>query len=170
MKPVTIDTNYSPLLNRRGLPYRLRGSSFSLKSVLKNYNRGDDVIGWREQTHQYKVARSDDPGWLCYILSNSTLDSAKHIAANIMQAYADRELEVQWVKTLDGFKYNHRISLYILDALFVDDTAYRRSQFYETLLKIDGPETSAILLGQSQSTSKFINFIGLKPHLLLNVK
>lgn len=171
MRPPIIETNYPPILYRKGLPYRLRGSPFSLRSELKSYKRGDDVVGWQTQSQAFNIACKDDPGWLCYIVSNSTVDNAKHIAANIMQSYEDRGLETNWLRTIDSdFKANMRVSLYIMDTLFVDDTSYRRSLVYDTLRKIDGPETSAIVIGKADNPNKFVNYLGLKPHLLLNVK
>lgn len=170
MRPITIETDYPPILHRRGLPYRLRGSSFSLRHALKSYSRGDDTIGWQAQSQAFTVAKQDDPGWLCYIVANSTVDNAKHIAANIMAAYEERELPTVWLRTLENFKPDLSVALYIMDTLFIDDTSYRRSAFYDTLRKIDGPQTSAIVIGKADNPNKFVNYIGLKPHLLMNVK
>lgn len=170
MTNINIKTDYNPELYRNGLPYRLGGAGFPLKSVLKAYTVGTTVVGWRTQEDRYRMAIQDDPGWLMFVLGNHTLNNAKHVAANIMARYHEEGKKTAWIKTIDSFKVRRDVDLYVLDTLFEDDTTYRRAQFYDALMSIDSPLTSAILLGRASDPAKYLGYIGLKPHLLLNIK
>lgn len=172
MNIVEIFTTYDPILHRRGLPYRMNGSNFPLKANTVTYRISDSrVFGASAMDKHFRIACKDDPGWLMYILGYYSLDKARHVAANIMSYYHRRGLLTKWITGVDDkFRNDYETNLYILDALFDDDNPYRRSLYYDTLQKMDGPDTSAIVLARSDDPGKFIKYLGLKPHLLVHVK
>lgn len=172
MTNITISTgSYDPALYRRGLPYRINGGAdFVLKSVCKSVTFGSNVHGGQGQENHFRVAMQDDPGWLMYILASGTLDKAKHIAANIMMHYHTDEGNTFWIQNVGEFKFRPSTSLFVFDSMFEDDTAYRRSMFYEAIQKADGPRTSIIVLGRADDPNTFIKHLGMKPNLLIYTK
>ena len=162
---------YPPEMYRRGFPYRITGADFSLKSACRSIRLSEtNVIGAQRQEENYRIAHQDDAGWLMYVLSESTLDQAKHIAGNIMRRYLERELGAQWVCDISTFKWKPDVHLFVFDSLFDDDTAYRRSLFYDAIMKVDSPAISVILLGRTDNPVKFMKHIGLRPNLMINTK
>ena len=172
MQNVEIKTrDYPAEMHRRGFPYRVAGGDFPLKKACKTFELGaNNVVGPRTQEEQYRIAVNDDPGWLMYIMSESSLDAAKHIAGNIMHRYIKDELGTLWIKKIDGFKWKPEINLFIFDALFEDDTAYRRSMFYDAIMAVDSPNISVIVLGRTDDPIRFIRHIGLRPNLTIYTK
>lgn len=172
MTNITIRTKeYVPQLYRFGLPYRMSGADFLLRSACQSIQLADsDVHGVRNQEEHYRIAVQDEPGWLMFVLGSSYLDRAKHIAANIMLAYSLQNRQAVWVKNIGDFSTKTGTQLYIFDALFEDDNAYRRSMFYEAIQKSDSPNVSIILLGRTDNPIAFSRHIGLKPNLVILTK
>lgn len=172
MSRIEITTkDYTPEMYRRGFPYRITGGDFSLKSACRSVRLSDsNIIGSQRQEESYRIACQDDAGWLLYILAESTLDQAKHIAGNIMRRYLDKGLGAHWVTDISSFKWKPDVQLFIFDSLFEDDTSYRRSLFYEAITRVDSPAISVILLGRADDPIKFMKHIGLRPNLMINTK
>ncbi len=165
-----IDTSLLVKYLRVGTPSRTnKPANFGLKTVLQDaVMPGDRVHSRTKQIEQYGIAVKDDPGWFMIIQTPGLLDTAKHVAANIVQSYMADDLSTVWLTSF--FKDPPpRYNLYVFDALFSDDLTSRRSRIYEVLCGLNNPAASVILLCRSPDIVTAVHQIGLKPHLMLSL-
>lgn len=150
-----IPTQYNAMLHSYGLPYRLgNGRSFSLLKALKTYEISDDkIVLPKKQESFYKTACKSDTGWTMFICGETFLDRPKHIAANIMQSYFERDLKTRWLtsfspKAFEKIKF-YELKLVVIDALFFDSSNYHRDRIYEVInYNANVPDLSLIVVGK----------------------
>lgn len=174
MTSSTIATRYNPFLHGFGLPYRLSGSDFNLKSALKTYSVGEDkIVSTKRQFENYETACEDAPGWLMYVCANTILDRAKHVAANIMSAYSAQRRQCLWLTNLDVVKTHNfaQCQLVVIDAIFFDSSPYRRDKVYEVInYNCNVPNLSVVVIGQNTDPVAMANQLGMKPNLAVLLK
>jgi len=162
-----ITTDYHPMLHNFGLPYRLQSAStFTVTSVCRSFEYGEKVINPRKQQHYYDVACKAESGWFMSICSDTYMTYPHHIAANIMEKYFQRDMEVLWLSSfnkLDRAKFGKK-KLVILDALFFDSSNYHRDRLYETFSHYcNFQDMSVILVGKNTDPFLLAAQIGIQP-------
>jgi len=170
-----IEIRYHPLLHAFGLPYRLQnGYSFNFQKSVKTFQIGEEkVINPTKQQKFLNACCKDSPGWLLYVCSDQFLDKPKHIAANIMQAYFERDLKVRWLSTfdkLDKMRFNE-LSLVVIDALFHDTSSYKRDRIYETIqYHCNRENLSLVIIGKNTDPIEMGLQIGMRPDFAIMCK
>lgn len=100
-----------------------------------------------------------------FICSDSFLDKPKHIAANIMQAYFEREMKARWLTNfnkLDKTKF-FELKLVIIDAIFFDSSNYLRDKIYEVINHYcNVKDLSLIVLGRHSDPIEMGRQLGMR--------
>ncbi len=166
--------NYNPLLFSKGVPQRLQHArSFELRGALKQITLEKGILNAKRQAQFLDSAANNETGWLMYLCSAGYLDKAKHLAANVCQAYLERDLEFVWLTSFDRldrapfFKYK----LVVIDALFADASPHRRDRVYEVITHYCNiPDLSVLVLGQHASPTDMAQQLGMQPNFMIQAK
>lgn len=175
MSQAEIDVRYSLLLHSYGLPYRLQnGRSFRISTALKTFTIGEEkVVNVSKQVKYFDMACKEEPGWTMYVCAEHFLEKPKHIAANVMQHYFERDLKSIWLTSfekLDKIKF-HKTNLVIIDALFFDTSAFRRDKIYETINHhCNNSNLSLIVIGKHTDPMAMASQLGMRPDFGLMCK
>jgi len=170
-----IEIRYHVLLNSFGLPVRLHhGRPFSFSKSVKSFQLGEDkVVSPTKQQVFFNTCCKDQSGWLLYICSDQFLDKPKHIAANIMQAYFERDLRVRWLTSfdkLDKIRFNE-LKLVVIDSLFHDSSSYKRDKIYETInYHANKTDLSLIVIGKHADPIELGLQLGMRPDFAIMCK
>lgn len=170
-----IEIRYNLLLHAFGLPYRLQnGRSFQFQKAVKTFQIGEEkVVHPTKQQSFFNICCKDSPGWLLYICSDQFLYRPKHIAANVMQSYFERDLRVRWLTTfdkLDKLRFNE-LNLVVIDALFHDTSNYKRDRIYECLnYNCNKENLSVIVIGKNSNPMEMGNQLGTRPDFAIMCK
>lgn len=170
-----VEIRYHVLLHAFGLPQRLQhGRSFSFKKNTKSFQLGEEqVIHPTKQETFFNACCKAEPGWLLYVCSDQFLDRPKHIAANIMQAYFERDLKVKWLTSFDKLdKVSFReLNLVVIDALFHDTSNFKRDRIYEVINHNCNRENlSVIVIGKNADPIEMGMQLGMRPDFAIMCK
>lgn len=170
-----IEIRYHQLLHSFGLPYRMQnGRPFGISSALKTFTIGEEkVINVGKQQRYFDVLCKSEPGWITYICSEMYLDRPKHIAANVMQQYFERDLKTRWLSSFDKLdKIRFReLNLVVIDSLFYDCSSFKRDKIYEVInTNCNSSNLSVIVIGKNTDPMAMASQLGMKPDFALMCK
>lgn len=156
-----------------GLPVRLlQTRPFVLRTALQSVERGQQTIGVSQQLSYYTALCEPESGWLAYVLGINDMTHARVIAANVFNAYVQRDQRVQWLTHFDRVdRIPFRdLKLLVIDTLFLDSAPFRRDKIFEIINHNANVADCSVIVLTNNSLDGAIGQLSMRPDFVLGTR
>lgn len=146
---------------RRTLGITVKDSNFTLDKQLKPINSTGILQTVKQQVNAYQTMRTK-ARWTAFIAGN-LLDKPKLIASALLQYRSLSGDKIFWLRGTQ--QPSSEPGIYVIDALFQDESPYRRTQIYDKISAL--PSGSSYMLLVKGEAVAACYHIGIEPDYLM---